>query len=201
MESTVHTSHFIANLARLKLIQRWPLMRTVTPENVQEHSHQVAVVSHMLALIKNKKFGGNVCPERAALIALYHDVSEVITGDLPSPIKYFNKEIATEYKKIEAIAEKTLVNMVPEEFQQDFAELIEHDKIDEELAKLVKSADVICGYLKTMEEIAAGNHEFEKAKTNIAQTLEKYRTPEVNYFMDVFVPSFSLSLDEISSHL
>jgi len=155
----------------------------------------------MLALIKNKKFGGNVSPEKAALIALYHDVSEVITGDLPSPIKYFNQEIATEYKKIEAIAETTLVNMVPEEFQEDFAELIEHDKIDKEHALLVKSADVLCGYLKTMEEIAAGNHEFEKAQKNIAGTLEQYRTPEVNYFIDVFMPSFSLSLDEISTHL
>lgn len=195
------TSHFVANLARLKLIQRWPLMRTVTPENVQEHSHQVAVVAHILALIKNKIFGGNVNPEKAVLIALYHDVSEVLTGDLPSPIKYYNKEIATEYKKIEAIAEKTLVNMVPEPFREDFACLIEHDKIDAEHARLVKSADVICGYLKTIEEISAGNHEFEKAKNNILGTLEQYRSDEVNYFMDVFVPSFSLSLDEISTTL
>ena len=197
----MQTSHFIANLARLKLIHRWPLMRTVTPENVQEHSHQVAVVSHMLALIKNKKFGGDVSPEKAVMIALYHDVSEVITGDLPSPIKYFNQEIANEYKKIEAIAETTLVNMVPEEFREDFAELIEHDKIDKEHAFLVKSADVLCAYLKTMEEIAAGNHEFAKAQKNIGETLEKYRTPEVNYFIDVFMPSFSLSLDEISINL
>lgn len=195
------TSHFFANLARLKLIQRWPLMRTVTQENVQEHSHQVAVVSHILALIKNKKFNGNIVPERAALVALYHDSSEVLTGDLPSPIKYFNEDIAKEYKKIEAIAENTLVNMLPAEFQEDFAPLIQHDKIDKELAFLVKSADVICGYLKAVEEIAAGNHEFEKAKNNISKTLEKYRSPEVNYFMDVFVPSFSLSLDEISADI
>ncbi len=197
----MNTSHFVANLSRLKLIQRWPLMRTVTPENVQEHSHQVAVVAHLLALIKNKIFGGNVNPEKAVLIALYHDVSEVLTGDLPSPIKYYNKEIATEYKKIEAIAEKELVNMVPEQFREDFECLIEHDKIDQELALIVKSADVICGYLKTVEEIAAGNHEFEKAKNNILGTLEKYRSDEVNYFMEVFVPSFSLSLDEISTTL
>lgn len=199
--STNNSSHFVANLSRLKLIQRWPLMRTITPENVQEHSHQVAVVAHLLALIKNKLFGGQVNPEKVALIALYHDVSEVITGDLPSPIKYYNQEIATEYKKIEAIAEKSLVNMVPEPFRDDFATLIEHDKIEPEHARLVKSADVLCGYLKTVEEIAAGNHEFEKAKNNILLTLEQYRSDEVNYFMDVFVPSFSLSLDEISSSL
>ncbi len=195
------TSHFFANLARLKLIHRWPLMRTVTAENVQEHSYQVAVVSHILALIKNKKFNGNLVPERAALIALYHDTSEVLTGDLPSPIKYFNEDIAKEYKKIESIAEKTLVNMLPEEFQSDFEGLIQHEKIDPELAFIVKSADVLCGYLKAVEEISAGNHEFEKAKNNICKTMEKYLTPEVEYFMDVFVPSFSLSLDEISANL
>jgi 5'-deoxynucleotidase len=195
------TSHFFANLARLKLIHRWPLMRTVTEENVQEHSYQVAIVSHILALIKNKKFNGNIVPERAALVALYHDSSEVLTGDLPSPIKYFNEDIAKEYKKIESIAEKSLVNMLPEEFQEDFIPLIQHEKIDKDIAFLVKSADVICGYLKALEEISAGNHEFEKAKNNIEKTLDKYRTPEVNYFMDVFVPSFSLSLDEISADL
>lgn len=194
-------SHFFANLARLKLIQRWPLMRTVTPENVQEHSHQVATVAHILAVIKNKKFGGNIDPAKAALVALYHDSSEVLTGDLPSPIKYHNDEIAKAYKKIEGIAEQSLLNMLPEEFRDDFAPLILHKEIDEEIAVLVKSADVLCGYLKTIEEIHAGNHEFEKAKKNINKTLQKYLSPEVNYFLEVFVPSFSLSLDEISDYL
>lgn len=197
----METSHFFANLARLKLIYRWPLMRTVTPENVQEHSHQVATVTHILCLIRNKKFGGSVSIEKAVLTALYHDASEVLTGDLPSPIKYHNTEIATEYKKIEAIAEQSLIKMLPAEFQQDFASLIEHQHIEPEIAQIVKSADVICGYLKAMDEIAAGNQEFEKARKNIEQTLQQYRTPEVNYFMDVFLPSFSLSLDEISSPL
>jgi 5'-deoxynucleotidase len=194
-------SHFFANLSRLKLIFRWPLMRTVTPENVQEHSHQVATVAHILALIKNKKFGGNIDPNQAAVVALYHDASEVLTGDLPSPIKYHNEEIASAYKKIENAAEASLISMLPEEFRDDFAPLIDHHKIPEDVAFLVKSADVVCGYIKTIEEIAAGNHEFEKAKKNIEHTLEKYRTPEVNYFFDVFLPSFSLSFDEISQPL
>jgi len=194
-------SHFFANLARLKQIYRWPLMRSIKPENVQEHSHQVATVAHILALIKNKKFGGEVNPERVALVALYHDASEVLTGDLPSPIKYHNEEIARAYKKIESIAESTLIDMLPEEFRVDFEPLIQHQSIDPEVARLVKSADVICGYIKTLEEIAAGNHEFKKAKKNISITLEKYRSPEVDYFMKSFVPSFSLSLDEISSPL
>jgi len=194
-------SHFFANIGRLKQIYRWPLMRTVKPENVQEHSHQVATVAHILALIKNKKFNGNVNPERVALVALYHDSSEVLTGDLPSPIKYHNEEIAKAYKKIESIAESALLEMLPDEFRDDFKPLILHNEIDPEIALLVKSADVICGYLKTIEEISAGNHEFEKAQKNITNTLEKYRNAEVDYFLETFVPSFSLSLDEISSPL
>lgn len=194
-------SHFFANIARLKLIQRWPLMRTVTSENVQEHSHQVATVAHILAIIKNRKFGGSVNPEKVALVALYHDASEVLTGDLPSPIKYHNEDIAKAYKKIEAVAERTLLAMLPQEFQEDFAPLLLHDQVTPEVARLVKSADVICGLIKTLEEISAGNHEFEKAKKNITKTLEQYRCEEVDYFLNVFLPSFSLNLDEISSPL
>lgn len=194
-------SHFFANMSRLKLIFRWPLMRTVTPENVQEHSHQVATVAHMLAIIKNKKFGGNLDPYQVAVVALYHDASEVLTGDLPSPIKYHNEEIARAYKKIENIAEQSLISMLPEEFQDEFLPLIDHHKIPEDVAFIVKSADVVCGYIKAIEEIAAGNHEFEKAKKNIEKSLEKYQTDELRYFIDVFLPSFSLSFDEISQPL
>lgn len=194
-------SHFFANLARLKLIYRWPFMRSVNKENVQEHSHQVATVAHMLALIKNKKFGGDVDIGQVVLVALYHDASEVLTGDLPSPIKYHNEEIAKAYKKIENIAETAILNMLPEEFQEDFTDLLLHKEVPSEVAKLVKAADVICGYLKTIEEINAGNHEFEKARKNIVETLEKHKSPEVCYFLDVFLESFSLSLDEISAPL
>ncbi len=194
-------SHFFANMSRLKLIFRWPLMRTITPENVQEHSHQVATVAHMLAIIKNKKFGGQLNPDHVAVVALYHDASEVLTGDLPSPIKYHNDEIANAYKKIENSAEQQLIQMLPEEFKDEFAELIDHHKIDPEVARVVKAADVICGYIKTLEEISAGNHEFEKAKKNIEKTMEKYRSKELDYFINVFLPSFSLSLDEISAPL
>ncbi len=173
-------------------------MRTVTPENVQEHSHQVATVAYMLAIIKNKKFGGNIDPQQAAVIALFHDSSEVLTGDLPSPIKYHNEEIARAYKKIENIAEQSLLSMLPEEFREDFAPLIDHHQIPEDVAKLVKAADVVCGYIKAIEEIAAGNHEFEKAKKNIERSLKAHQSPELDYFMEVFLPSFSLSFDEIS---
>lgn len=128
-------SHFFAHLSRLKLINRWPLMRNVRTENVSEHSLQVAMVAHALAAIKNRKFGGNVNAERIALLAMYHDASEVLTGDLPTPVKYFNSQIAQEYKAIEKIAQQKLVDMVPEELRDIFAPLIdEHAYSDEEKA-------------------------------------------------------------------
>ena len=191
-------SHFFAHLARMKLIQRWPLMRSISTENVSEHSLQVAFVAHALALIKNRKFDGQLNPERIALLGMYHDTSEVLTGDMPTPIKYYNPEIAKEYKKIEAAAEKKLLSMLPEEFHQDFAPyLISHSGYPEDLA-IVKQADTICAYLKCLEELSAGNHEYERAKKRLDVTLKERQTPEMEYFLEVFAPSFELSLDEIS---
>ncbi len=180
------------------LINRWPLMRNVRTENVSEHSLQVAMVAHALAAIKNRKFGGNVNAERIALLAMYHDASEVLTGDLPTPVKYFNSQIAQEYKAIEKIAQQKLVDMVPEELQDIFAPLIDEHAYSDEEKSLVKQADALCAYLKCLEELAAGNNEFLLAKTRLEATLEARRSQEMDYFMEVFVPSFHLSLDEIS---
>lgn len=191
-------SHFFAHLARMKLIQRWPLMRSVSSENVSEHSLQVAFVAHALALIKNKKFAGNINPERVAVLAMYHDSSEVLTGDLPTPVKYYNPEIAKEYKKIEAAAEQKLLSMLPEEFQEDFRPFVVSQQTSEEEAQLVKQADSICAYLKCLEELSAGNHEFALAKKRLDITLAERKTPEMEYFLHTFAPSFELSLDEIS---
>ncbi|MDP5253825.1 MULTISPECIES: 5'-deoxynucleotidase [unclassified Vibrio] len=191
-------SHFFAHLSRMKLIQRWPLMRSVTKENVSEHSLQVAFVAHALALIKNKKFAGDINPERVALLAMYHDSSEVLTGDLPTPIKYYNPDIAKEYKKIETAAEKKLLSMLPEEFQDDFAPFVCSTDVSVPEHKIVKQADTLCAYLKCLEELRAGNHEFELAKKRLEITLEERRSDEMDYFLATFVPSFSLSLDEIS---
>ena len=186
-------SHFFAHLSRLKLINRWPLMRNVRTENVSEHSLQVAMVA-----IKNRKFGGQVNAEHIALLAMYHDASEVLTGDLPTPVKYFNSQIAQEYKAIEKIAQQKLVDMVPDELRDIFAPLVdEHAASDEERA-IVKQADALCAYLKCLEELSAGNNEFGLAKTRLEKTLESRRSAEMDYFMEVFVPSFHLSLDEIS---
>ncbi|EJQ2008119.1 5'-deoxynucleotidase [Cronobacter sakazakii] len=191
-------SHFFAYLSRLKLINRWPLMRNVRTENVSEHSLQVAMVAHALAVIKNRKFQGNVNPERIALLAMYHDASEVLTGDLPTPVKYFNSQIAHEYKAIEKIAQQKLIAMVPEELQDIFAPLLDEHHYTEDEKSLVKQADALCAYLKCLEELSAGNNEFMLAKSRLEKTLAQRHSAEMDYFMQVFVPSFHLSLDEIS---
>ena len=191
-------SHFFAHLARMKLIQRWPLMRSVSSENISEHSLQVAFVAHALALIKNKKFDGQLNPEHIALLGMYHDTSEVLTGDLPTPVKYYNPDIAQEYKKIEAAAEQRLLSMLPEEFRDDFAPFLISGTASKEEQSIVKQADTICAYLKCLEELSAGNHEYEQAKRRLEETLEQRKSPEMGYFLTTFAPSFELSLDEIS---
>lgn len=191
-------SHFFAHLARMKLIQRWPLMHNVRTENVQEHSLQVGMVAHALALIKNRFFDGNLNADRIATLALFHDVSEVITGDLPTPIKYSNPAIKEEYKKIEKMAEHQLIEMAPEVFREDYAKLIDGQHHSEDEAFIVKAADILCAYLKTLEELNAGNQEFKLAKKRLDRILKDYHSPEVDYFLTRYVPSFSLSLDEIT---
>ncbi|MBQ4792649.1 5'-deoxynucleotidase [Pectobacterium versatile] len=194
----MNQSHFFAHLSRLKLISRWPLMRNVRTENVSEHSLQVAFVAHALAVIKNRKFEGSLNAERIALLAMYHDASEVLTGDMPTPIKYYNAQIAHEYKKIEKIVQQKLIEMLPEELQQDYRMLLDDNYTSEEERLIVKQADALCAYLKCLEELSAGNAEFTLAKARLEKTLQLRHSPEMDYFMTVFVPSFSLSLDEIS---
>ena len=191
-------SHFFAHISRMKLINRWPLMRNVYQENVQEHSLQVATVAHALALIKNRLFDGTVDANKIATMAMFHDVSEVLTGDLPNPVKYFNKAIQAEYKKIEKIAEQKLIEMTPEAFRDDYHNLISQDAWSSEEKTLIKAADVICAYLKTLEELSAGNSEFKLAKKRLDSELNKYQSPEIQYFIETYVPSFELSLDEIT---
>ncbi len=191
-------SHFFAHMARMKLIQRWPLMRSIEQENVAEHSLQVAMVAHALAVISNTFFKGTLDPAQAAMQALFHDASEVLTGDLPTPVKYFNEDIARAYKDIERNAEQSLLKMLPAELQAAYTPLLCGHEQDE-YSHLVKSADILCAYLKCEEELSAGNREFAAAKKRLTDMLEARMNDEVRYFLEVFVPSFSLSLDEISS--
>lgn len=191
-------SHFFAYLSRMKLIQRWGLMRNTLPENIQEHSLQVAIIAHGLAVIRNKKFNGTLNPERVVTLAVFHEVEEVITGDLATPIKYFNPEIKKAFSNIEEVAKRKLFNMLPHALQEEYEYIFFKKDSDLEHWKVVKAADKICAYIKCLEELKAGNQEFSKAKSAIEKEIEKFNLPEVKYFMDNFVNSFSLTLDELN---
>jgi 5'-deoxynucleotidase len=190
--------HFFSFMSKMKHIKRWGLMRNIREENVQEHSLQAAMIAHALAVIKNKLYKGNVDAEHVLAVAVYHETGEVITGDLATPIKYFNPEIKKAYKQIEQVAEKKLLAMLPEEIKGEYERLILGREENKEVYALLKAADRICAYLKCVEEMSAGNMEFEKAQKTILAAIEKLDMPEVNYFMDNFVPSFSLTLDELN---
>ena len=188
-------SHFFAYVARMRFIQRWALMRNTAPENVQEHSHQVAVLAHALAVIRKEKFGGTVDPGAVAVAALYHDASEILTGDMPTPIKYDNPAIRKAYKEVEAVAEQKLVDFLPEELQPIYRPIL--TAADKEVEELVKAADKLSAHIKCMEELKAGNNEFREAAAQTRKALEEYDLPEVRYFMDTFMDSFALTLDEL----
>lgn len=188
--------HFFAYISRLRLIKRWGLMRNTYEENTQEHSWQVAVVAHALAVIKNRLFGGRLDEGRVAVLALYHDVSETVTGDLPTPVKYANGEIERVFHSLEAAAVDELARKLPEKLQGDFRQVLLPQPSPEE--ELVHIADKLCAYLKCAEELNCGNREFEVAYAATAEKMKKYADlPEVAYFMENFVPSFSLTLDEL----
>ena len=189
------TSAFYAYLARLRWIKRWGLKRNAHEENVMEHSWEVAVIAHTLALIKNRYFRGNIDANAVATAALYHDITEVITGDLPTPIKYHSQEINAAYKQIEHQAEKELLALLPEALQPDFSALILHEAMPGEHAAIIKAADKISAYLKCQAEMKAGNAEFELAAKEIAAAIADYRQPEVVFFMQAFAPSCGLTLD------
>jgi len=191
-------SHFFAYLSRMKFIKRWGLMRNTYPENVQEHSLRVAQIAHALALIKNRFYGGTVDPDRVAVLALYHDAGEVLIGDLPSPIKYFNPEIHKAYREIESSAVEKLVSMMPNELADDYREVLKGQNTDPAHQEIVKAADKICAYIKCLEEAVSGNREFSKAEESLRAAVEAIQLPEVEYFLKTFIPSFRLTLDELS---
>ena len=190
-------SKFFAFLNRMKYIKRWSLMRSIREENIMEHSHDVAMIAHALAIINNK-FGGETKAdvEKTVLLAQYHEVGEVITGDLPTPIKYFNPEIKTAYKDLEKGACEKLLGMLPEELKEDYKGYILPDEESYEY-KLVKFADRISAYLKCVEEVKCGNSEFKKAKKTIGEELKKVGNFAVDYYMKNFATAYELTLDEL----
>ena len=188
-------SHFFAYVSRMRFIQRWALMRNTAQENVQEHSHQVAVLAHALAVIRNEKFRGSVDAGQVAVAALYHDASEIFTGDMPTPIKYDNPAIRKAYKDVEVVAEHKLLELLPQELQSVYAPIITGP--GGEIEQLVKAADKLSAYIKCVEELKAGNNEFREAAAQTRKALEEYSLPEVEYFMSTFMNSFALTLDEL----
>ena len=188
---------FFAMLSRMKYINRWGLMRNTRNENIQEHSLQVAMIAHALALIRNRRFGGDADAGRAAAIAIFHDCDEIMTGDLPTPVKYFNEGILKAYREIENEAKERLLSMLPDELRHDYRDLLYHDaESDAELWRLVKAADTICAYIKCLEEISGGNAEFATAAKSTRSKLDALELPEVRVFINDYIGAFSLSLDD-----
>ena len=190
-------NHFFAYLDRMKLIRRWGLMRNTVAENDMEHSMQTALIAHGLAVLAKVRHHKQVDPEHVVMLALYHDASEVITGDLPTPVKYKTPGIQDAYRDLEEHAKEQLLDMLPDDLRGHFAAYVQPDENSYEW-KLVKSADRISAYLKCIEEEKMGNRDFGQAKVTILQSIEENELPEVQDFMREFVPSFSLSPDELS---
>ena len=189
-------SKFFAFLSRMKYIKRWSLMRSIREENIMEHSLEVSILAHALAVIKNKMFGANVNIEKVVLLAQYHEVGEVITGDLPTPIKYFNPEIKSAYKDLEKWASNKILDTLPQEIKDEYSSFILPDEESEEY-KIVKGADRLSAYLKCVEEVKSGNSEFKKAKQTILSDLKKLKREEIDYYLKEFAPAYELTLDEL----
>ena len=181
---------------RMKYIKRWSLMRSVREENIMEHSQQVAMLAHALAIINNKVYGGGANAEKCVMYAVYHECGEVMTGDLPTPIKYFNNSIHGAYKSLEDKACDKLLEMLPEEMKEEISVYVKPDTDSLEY-RLVKAADRLAAYVKCLEEHRCGNTEFEKAKKSIEADLHGRNMPEVEYFFDTFIAAFNLTLDEL----
>jgi 5'-deoxynucleotidase len=190
-------SHFYAYISKIRWLQRWGLKRNVINENVMEHSWEVATITHALAVIRNRYFAGSIDVNAVVVAALYHDCSEVITGDMPSPIKYHSPEITHAYKAIETRAEQELLSLLPKELQEDFCAVLLQEHMPEEHHQLIKAADTIAAYLKCKAELQAGNFEFSKAEEDVKKRLDRFDLPEVRFFLDTFAPSYGLTLDEL----
>ena len=192
------SDNFFAYISRMRYIGRWSLMRNALPENIQEHSHMVAVLAHALGVIRRDVFGVPCEPEKAAAVALFHDASEILTGDLPTPIKYHSDQIHTAYEQVEALACHKLLDTLPEALRPGYEDLLMGQTHDG-LYDLVKAADKLSAYLKCVEERKAGNKEFLSAEKQTLRWLEANPMPELRYFMEHFVPAFEKDLDELGT--
>ncbi|MBR4472733.1 MAG: 5'-deoxynucleotidase [Oscillospiraceae bacterium] len=192
------SENFFAYLSRMRYIGRWSLMRNALPENIQEHSHMVAVLAHALGVIRRDIFHVPCRPEEAATVALFHDSSEILTGDLPTPIKYHSDEIRSAYQQVEDIACRKLLETLPDELRGPYQELL-IGETQKKVHDLVKAADKLSAYIKCIEERKAGNNEFLSAEKQTLLTLREYHMPEVDYFLEHFIPAFEKNLDELGT--
>ncbi len=192
----VMENKFFAVISRLKYINRWSLMRNTINENLSEHSLETAFIAHALATLRNKRFGGNVNAERCALLAMYHDVTEIITGDLPTPVKYYNKEIKSAYNEIEDNAKKQMLTYLPEDIRDEYEPLFSRTQEEVELWDIVKAADKISALIKCVEERQMGNNDFASAEKSTYNAVKALNLPEADMFLEEFMPSYQLTLDE-----
>jgi 5'-deoxynucleotidase len=190
-------SNFFAFISRMKYINRWGLMRNTKEENVSEHSLEVAVLAHALTIIQKYRLNKNVNPEKTVLYSIYHDSSEIFTGDLPTPVKYYNSNIKTAYKDVEHSANQRLLNLLPDDFYKEFEPILIPKGEEIEIWKTIKAADKISAYIKCLEEEKSGNKEFMKAKQSILEDINNMNREDVNIFMDEFIEGYNLTLDEM----
>lgn len=190
-------SNFFAFISRMKYINRWGLMRNIKDENVSEHSLDVAVIAHALTIIQKRRLNMDVNPDKTVLYAIYHDASEIFTGDLPTPVKYFNTVIKTAYKDVELAASKRLLKLLPEDFYSDYEAVLIPREDEREIWKTIKAADKISAYIKCLEEEKSGNREFLKAKQSILMDLNSMEREDVDIFMSEFLEGYELTLDEM----
>ena len=188
---------FFAFLSRMRYISRWGLMRNTVPENIQEHSLDVAVIAHALAMIRNTYFNGTLDPSRAAMYGIFHDASEIFTGDMPTPVKHFNPDFKRSFHQLEDQARRKLLAMLPPELAKEYEPLFFFDD-QEEYVHLVKAADRIAALTKCIEEGKSGNLEFRRAEVEHFEQLSASSLPEVTYFLDKLLPGYRLSLDELN---
>lgn len=187
---------FYAMMSRIKYINRWGLMNNTRNENLSEHSLEVAIIAHALGVINQKRFGGDISPERLAVLAIFHDASEIITGDLPTPVKYNNDTIKNAYKDIEEQAQKQLLKMLPTDIAEEYQSILCADESEAKLWKYIKAADKISALIKCTEELIMGNREFIKAQQTTLKAIENIDLPEVKVFMEELFPAYELTLDE-----
>lgn len=190
-------NQFFAMLSRMKYINRWGLMRNTQKENISEHSLDVAIIAHALAVLHNTRFDGHVDAERVAVLGMFHDVTEILTGDMPTPVKYYNPQIQAAYKQVEQVAGSRLLQMLPEDLRSAYRPLLEEQENSLE-QRFVKAADKISAVIKCMEECRVGNSEFETARRTLLDAVTAMRLPEADCFIQEFLPSYSLTLDEQS---